>query len=172
MRWVVIIGAVAVLLVAALLVVGLMQPAGHSATTRARIAAPPAQVWAAVAGWQQWPEWQSSIRSVERLADRDGHMVLMTGGSWGDVRMEIVESEEDRRLVTAVDAGGFSGRWTYLLEPDGPGTLLTITEDGSVTNPLFRAMMLFHDNYATMLDYDRALGERLGVPVDAEPVEE
>jgi hypothetical protein len=79
--------------------------------------------------------------------------------------MEIVESETGRRFVTEIDAGAFRGRWTYELESTDRGTLLTITEEGEVTNPIFRAFMIFHDNEATMLGYHRALGQRLGVEV-------
>jgi hypothetical protein len=73
--------------------------------------------------------------------------------------------------VTEVDGGAFRGRWTYELEPADDGTRLTITEEGQVTNPLFRAFMMFHDNHATMFEYHRALGERLNVEVVAETVE-
>jgi uncharacterized protein YndB with AHSA1/START domain len=165
MRWLLIVGGVLVGLVALTLVVGLLLPAAHTAATRAHYAAPAADVWAAVSDWERWGEWQPEIRTVERLPDRDGHPVLLTSGSWGDMPMEILESDPPRRFVTEVDGGAFRGRWTYELEPADNGTRLTITEEGQVSNPLFRAFMIFHDNYATMLEYYRALGERLNVEV-------
>lgn len=165
MRWLMIVGGVLMVLVLIVLVVGMLRPSGHVAATRARYAASLAEVWTAVTDWEQWGEWQSEVRSVERIEDRNGHVVLMTRGSWGDVPMEIVESDRGRRFVTEIDGGAFRGRWTWELAPTDEGTLLTITEEGEVTNPVFRALMLFQDNHATMFGYHRALGERLGVAV-------
>jgi uncharacterized protein YndB with AHSA1/START domain len=168
MKWLLIIGSALVLLVVATLVVGLFLPADHVATTRSSIAASPSEVWALVSDWEAWAEWQPEITGVEARPDRDGHPVLLVTGGWGSMLIEVVESDEARRLVTDVDGGAFRGRWTYDIEASSEGTLLTITEQGTVSNPLFRAMMLFHDNHATMLAYHRALGDRLGVAVTAE----
>jgi uncharacterized protein YndB with AHSA1/START domain len=171
MRWFSRIGAVLVVVVLAVIVVGLMLPASHAAMTRSELAASPADVWSTIADWEHWTEWQPELSSVEPLEDRSGHPALMASGSWGDVLMEIVESERPHRLVTVVDGGAFRGRWTYDLEATPGGTVLTITEEGEVTNPLFRTLMVFHDNYETMLGYHRALADRLGVVVEPERVE-
>jgi len=177
MRWLLVVGIVAVSLVVVAAVAGAFLPATHVAVTRSRLTASPVDVFAALADWERWSEWHPEIRSVERLPDHDGNPVLMTRGSWGDVPTEIVESEPPRVLVTEVDGGGFRGRWTYRVEPADGGTELTITEEGVVSNPLFRAMIVFRDNHETMLAFHRALGqrlgevitpERLGVPVERE----
>jgi hypothetical protein len=169
-RLLMIVGGILVGLVLLALVVGLLRPAGHVAATRAEYLAAPAEVWSAVSDWERWGEWQPEIRTVERLDDRNDHPVLMTSGSWGNMPMEIMESDAGRRFVTELDGGAFRGRWTYELERTERGTMLTITEEGEVTNPFFRALMIFHDNHATMFDYHRALGSRLGVEVVGETV--
>lgn len=172
MRWLMIAGGVVVAAAVVVLIVGVLRPSGHVAATSAEYAAPPEEVWSAVADWERWSEWQPEIRSVERVDDRNGHTALMTSGSWGDMPLEIVTSESRRLFVTEIDGGAFRGRWTYELAPSERGTQLTITEEGEVSNPFFRALMIFHDNYATMFDYHRALGARLGVEVIGETVVE
>lgn len=171
MRWIVVIGSGAVLLVVVAFVVGLLRPAVHEASTRSVLSVPVRDVWAVLSDWEKWPEWQPEIREVERLEDRRGHTVLMLTGGWGAMRAEIVESEAPARMVTEVDGGSFRGRWTYVLERSGAGTVVSITERGEVGNPLFRAMMIFHDNHATMMAFHRALAARLGVSVEPERVE-
>lgn len=171
MKWLVLIGSALVLLVIVILVVGLFLPADHVATTRSRIDASPSDVWGQLADWEGWADWQPEITAVETRPDHDGRPVLLVTGGWGSMLLEVVESDEPRRMVTDVDGGAFRGRWTYEIERSDGGSVLKITEEGTISNPLFRSMMLLHDNHATMLAFHRALGERLGVAVEAERVE-
>ena len=109
---------------------------------------------------------------MSRLPDRDGKTTLITEGSWGEMPMQIEVSEPPRRLVTFLDGGVFRGRWSWLLEPTPEGgTTLTITEEAEIDNPFFRALMIFNDNYRTMLGMQAALGQRLGESVAASKVE-
>jgi hypothetical protein len=65
--------------------------------------------------------------------------------------------------------GFFHGSWTWELAGEGDGTQLTITERGTVENPFFRGMMIFHDNTKSARLYAEALGKRLGVGVEGAP---
>jgi hypothetical protein len=49
------------------------------------------------------------------------------------------------RIVTTITGGvrAFGGRWTYDVAPGGETTVLQITEDGEVYNPLFRVVSRF-----------------------------
>jgi hypothetical protein len=172
MRWLLKGAAGAAVLVAALYLFGLSRPDTHVARTRAHYATAPEVLWAALSEVERWPEWNPEVRSVERLPDRNGHPVMNVVGSWGAAATKLTVVEPPARLRTEMDAGDFSGSWSYELERamDG-GTVLTVTEEGRVGNPFFRAMMLFHDNYATMTDFHRALGSRLGEVVEPERVE-
>jgi hypothetical protein len=160
---------------AALLVVflfGLTRPETHVARTRARYSASPEVLWAALVDVERWPEWNPDVEAVERLPDRDGHPVVNVVGAWGAAATELAVVEPPTRLTTVMDAGDFSGSWSYELEPAaGGGTLLTVTEEGSVGSPLLRALMLFHDNHAAAAAFHRALGTRLGEVVEPERVE-
>jgi hypothetical protein len=154
-----------VTIAAIVLVVGWLRPAGHVATTEAEYAAPAEALWGVIADLPRWAEWNPDIKSMERLPDRDGREVWMARGGWGDLPTEIVRSEPARLLETFVDGGAFSGTWVYELSPTGSGTLLRVTERGEVSNPFFRAMMIFHDNYESMRTFHAALAERLGETV-------
>ena len=45
---------------------------------------------------------------------------------------------------------------------------VSVTEEGRVDSPFVRALMLFHDNWTTMITFHRALGTRLGEVVEPE----
>lgn len=60
----------------------------------------------------------------------------------------------------------YSGSWTYLLERSGGGTVVRITEDGEVYNPVFRFMSRFVLGQTRTMDaYLRALGNAIGQSV-------
>jgi len=57
----------------------------------------------------------------------------------------------------------YSGTWTFELQPAAQGTELNITEDGEVSNPLFRFVSRFIMGHTATIDaYLRALTARLG----------
>ena len=102
------------------------------------------------------------------------------------------------RIDAAPDAT-FGGTWTYHLEPaekpgerggagesgergghggggsggdsgGGGGTRVTITEEGYVSNPIFRVMMAVMGTHRTLDGFLRALGTKLGETVNPEHV--
>lgn len=164
------LGALVALALAAL-IIGWLRPAGHVALTEAEYAVPPAELWAALTDFESWGEWNPEVTSMERLPDRDGREVWLARGEWGDLPTEIVRAEAPGEgtgsgtLETFVDGGAFQGTWIYRLTPLTAGTRLRITERGEVSNPLFRVMMMFHDNHATMRAFHEALARRLGQEV-------
>lgn len=173
MKWIVWILAALVGLVVIALVIGWLRPVAHVARTEAEYAAPPGEVWAVLTDFAAWDDWNPEIASMERLEDRDGRAVWLAKGGWGDLPTEIVRAEPPDEgssgvLETFVDGGAFQGTWIYELAPSVPGTRLRITERGEVSNPLFRAMMIFHDNYASMRAFHEALATRLGEEVTVE----
>ena len=85
--------------------------------------------------------------------------------------MTLIVSQEtpNEELVTTIDTAGgppFGGTWTYrtTLAPGG-GTALTITEEGTVSNPYYRVMMRLGGTHATLDSYLVALGKRFGKDV-------
>ena len=139
-----IVGGVMVLILIAW-AVGAALPVAHTATVSARIDAPPSDVWRLIADPAGFPEWRPDVESVTVL-DRDS-----AGLSWrealgtGVMTFETTAWDPPRRMTARIADEGlpFGGTWTYTIEPDGAGAVLTITEDGEVYNPLFRFMSRF-----------------------------
>ena len=153
--------------VGALLVVGWLRPSAHSATTEGRYAVPQQEAWDTLTSFGSWGAWYPEVSSVKDLPDSAGTRRILISGEWGDVPTRLTLWEPPHRLRTDMDEGTFSGSWTWEITPLPDGTLVTVTETGEVRSILFRALMVFNDNAATMLAFHRAFADRLGV--QAEP---
>jgi len=168
----ILIGVIA--LVAILFAIGALLPRSHRAASGLTLQQPPAAVWAVVRDLGALQGTWTELKSARRLADSGGKELWeQNAGGW-PMRMIVEESTPPARLVTRIDAPAdatFGGSWTYVLEPAGSGTRLTITEDGYVSNPLFRLMMKLMGEHRTMDGYLRALGSKLGERVEPAHVE-
>jgi uncharacterized protein YndB with AHSA1/START domain len=163
MRWVRYVGAALVALVLAVLVAGLFVPESHEAVVTVRLGRPPADVWAVITDFGKLPEWNPDVTATERLLDRDGRETWREDYDGFPATVVTTASEPPARLVREIlPEGAFFGTWTWELAAEGEGTRLTITERGTVSNPFFRGMMVFHDNSRTARDYAAALARRLG----------
>jgi hypothetical protein len=148
-------------------VVGWMLPADHTATRRARYARPPAEVFEVVADFSSASSWRTGVR-VEVLDDE----TFVEHTEEGPVRMRVASREPPTRLIVAIDDPElpFSGTWTYELAPVDGGTELVITERGSISNPLIRAMAAaFFDPGETARRYLVDLGAHFGEAVVPTP---
>ena len=164
MKWILVTIAILVAIVVVVVIVGLLLPRDHVASTTAHINAPPDSVWEAVANVQDYPRWRSAVRSVDVLSTQ-GAVRWREHGSDGAITFERSQEDRPRRLVSRIadETLPFGGTWTYDLTPEGDGTTLTITEQGYVTNPLFRFMARFvFGHHRTQEDFQRALGRRFG----------
>jgi uncharacterized protein YndB with AHSA1/START domain len=171
MKWLLVVAGALVALAVLIVVVGALRPRTHVASRAFRLEKPPADVWAVVSDLARLPEWFSEVTRVERIEDIDGRPAYReTYGGNFTVTTVVREWEDQRKLVREILPGGmFYGSWTLELAPDGEGmTRLTITERGTIDNPFFRGMMVFHDNYKTMTQYAEALARRLGARMEVE----
>ena len=164
-----------VLVVAASLVVGALQPVEHVASSRVELAAERDAVWAALADFASWPEWNGAADAMRRGDDRGGKPVWIMTSEWGDMPSVVETSEAPAKLVTRIpdDADlGFTGSWTYALEElPGGGTRVVVTEHGAVESPLFRFFLLFTGYHGTQIEFLRDLAARFGEDVEPVPVE-
>ena len=121
--------------VALVAVIGARLPVDHLAASRARYAADIDAVWPAV---------EAEIAAQE-------------------TKVEIVERDAPRRLMTRIPPGGpFGGTWTLELASQEKGTALTITERGEVYNAIFRFLSRFvFGHHGTQEQFLRAVGTRL-----------
>ena len=166
-------GLIAVIVI--VLLVGLGLPRTHRAASRITLAKPPAAVWPVIRylGSLQgvWPQ----LKSAKRVPDAKGREVWEENASgMMGMRLIVEESVEAKRMVTRMDVApdaAFGGTWTYELAPSGTGTQLTVTEDGYVSNPLFRVVMHVMGVHHSVDGYLRAVGTKLGETLTPEHVQ-
>jgi len=156
-------------LIAAVLVataVGSLLPREHVATRTLTLRQSPQTVWRVATDFAGQPQWHPEMKSVERLPDRNGHEVWQEEMSGMKIPLETVEAESPRRLVRRIasDDLGFGGVWEYSITPTTEGGCqLTITERGTVGNPLFRFLSKFvFGHTATVEKYLTALANKFG----------
>jgi len=144
-KWIIrIVGVVAVAL-ALMALIGMALPVGHQASRSAEIPAPPANVFALIRDVEGYPEWRSGVTAVTVLDSADGLPRFRETGTFGPIIFRMERADAPAFMRTRIDdpEQPFGGTWTYVLVPGASGTLLTITEDGEVHNPLFRFLSRF-----------------------------
>jgi uncharacterized protein YndB with AHSA1/START domain len=149
-----------VALVACVAIIGAWLPKQHTAARSIVIRRPPQAVYETIRDFAAAPQWRNDVQQVEML----GPTRFRERGKHGTVTYDIVNDEPGRRVVTRIaDTDlGYSGAWTYLIEPAPEGTRVTITEDGEVTNVVFRFLSRFvFGHAATLEEYLAALQRRL-----------
>jgi uncharacterized protein YndB with AHSA1/START domain len=139
---------------------GLGQPLEHTASVRATISAPPSVVWAAITDYPSMPSWWPDVKSISEET-RDGVRITWNEDSHGNKIGFITKQETREKLLVREilsDGQPFGGTWTFELEAvENGSTLLTITEKGFITPPVFRAVASLRGLDATMKSYMAAL---------------
>jgi Polyketide cyclase / dehydrase and lipid transport len=166
MRILPVVAGCVVLLVLTVVVTGALLPKAHIASRAAAFNATPERLFALIAGPQNW---RPDVVHYEVLPESAGHeMVRETTRNGETVAYEILDRNPpesiQRRIVTKNLP--YSGTWTYTLQPDGARTVVRITENGEVYNPIFRFVSRFVIGHSrTIDDYLRALGKATGQKV-------
>jgi uncharacterized protein YndB with AHSA1/START domain len=165
------LGVIGVVVVLVLLVaaIGASLPVDHVASVSATYDRPPEEVWRAITDFQSFPSWRTGVDRVEARTFDDGSSGWVEYGSTGPLPMAVVEQVPPRRLVLRIasDELPFGGTWTYELEPTPGGTRVTITENGTVSNVIFRFVARFVMGYTgTMEAYLSGLGSHFGEEVE------
>ena len=166
MKWLARILLAILILVVLAFAVGAALPREHTAAVRVELNAPPESVYAAIADVARSADWREDVSAVEVLSGDP--LRWRETASWGTLTFERAAADPHRRLVHRIDDAGepFGGTWTYDVASSGVGTTLTITEDGWVSNPVFRLMSRFvFGHYSTLEAYGRDLARRFGQEV-------
>jgi hypothetical protein len=105
------------------------------------------------------------VKQVERLEPVEGKerwREELNGGM--ALVIQIAEESPPNRLRTLIEDTGepFGGEWVYQITPAPNGTTLAITEDGWVSNPIFRFVSRVSGQHRTIDDYLGALARKLG----------
>jgi uncharacterized protein YndB with AHSA1/START domain len=165
--WAFLVVVVATLVAA---VIGATLEESHVATRQAVYARTPNEVWAVITRFDRTADWRTDVDAVEIESGDPIRFVEM--GPQGPLPLEVTEQERPHKLVLlAADASlPFSGSWTFELAPVEGGTRLTVTEQASIDNPLFRFMArVFMDPADTANTYLVDLGHHFGEEVTPAP---
>jgi uncharacterized protein YndB with AHSA1/START domain len=172
MKWILVAAGVLVGAILIVVIVGALLPKEHTATRAVRYHQPPAAVWQAITDYNKFPQRRGSVERVEPLPQanaKSGWVEYVKGA--GRIPLAITESVPPQRLVTLIADPNlpFGGNWVYEIAPIEGGSLLRITENGEVRNPIFRFVSHFiFGQHATMDQYLRDLGAKFGEPVHLE----
>ncbi len=152
-------------IVVLVLAIGFALPVRHQAVREARFRQAPAKIFALIADVKAFPSWRPSVKTVDILPAANGRQQFRETGSDGSILYQIERVMPDQQLVIRIADPSlpFGGSWTYELIPDGGLTILRITEDGEVYNPVFRFVSRFVMGHAATIDrYLRDVAKRLG----------
>ena len=163
-------------IVLAITLAGLALPRAHVAARTARFAKPAAEVWRALRDHEGQTRWRRGLTKVEPLDETTWREHSRHGAITFALDEDTAPTASaPGRIVTRIadDNLPFGGRWIRVVEPDGDGaTRVTITEDGFVSNPLFRFLSRFVFGHATTLEqYLTDLARHLGVATSPEPAD-
>jgi hypothetical protein len=152
-------------------IIGFTLSKTHVAAVRTHYRAPADRVFATIADVENGTAWRTGLKRVEVL-EREPLRWRETA-DWGTITFVRDELVSPARVVTRIadEDQGFGGTWTYEITtvPNEAGSTLTITENGTVANPLFRFMSKFiFGHHRSLETYSRDLAKRLGE--NAEPV--
>jgi uncharacterized membrane protein len=153
------------LLAGVIALIGSQLPKGHVASRSVFLHQSPQNVYAVVRDFPSAPTWRSDVKRIQAEAQSSGQLHFREEGSNGTVNYELTEDVPNERMVTRIlDTDlGYSGKWTYVLKPENGGTRVTITEDGEVSNVLFRFMSRYvFGQTATLDSYLTSLAKRFG----------
>ena len=145
--------------------IGSQLPKGHTASRSILLKQSPEKVYAVVRDFASAPSWRSDVKRIEVQPQSSGPLHFREEGSNGTVNYELAEDVPNQRMVTRIlDTDlGYSGKWTYVFAAENGGTRVTITEDGEVSNVLFRFMSRYIFGQTATLDaYLTSLAKRFG----------
>ena len=137
MKWILIALVVMAALVAVIAAIGATLPRDHVATRSLALRRPAEEVW----------------------------LAIMQATAASGAPVDVVESDPPRRQVTRVKdtEKNFGGTWTITITPSPGGSTLTITEDGWVSNPVFRFVSRYvMGHHATMDGMLRDVAKKFG----------
>jgi hypothetical protein len=159
--WIVLGALVAVVVVIAS--IGALLPENHTVTRSSRFHQTPQRIWDVIAGP---PTWRPGVKSFQNLPPRNGHRTWRETDTHGNaVTYEALQETAPVRLVTRIADPNlpYGGIWVHEITVDQGSSVLQITEDGQVHNPIFRFMSRFVFGYtATIDDFLKALHAKLG----------
>jgi hypothetical protein len=147
-------------------VIGSLLPKRHAVSRSASYQATPGQLFRLIAGPQNW---RPDVLHCEAIPDTNGReLTRETTRDGSTIIYETLDRVPDRSMKRRIATPNlpYSGTWTYSLEPSNESTIVRITENGEVYNPIFRFMSRFVLGQTRTMDaYLHALGKTTGQEV-------
>ncbi len=167
MKILVLVVAGVVLLVLAVVVIGWLLPKGHVVSRSASYQTKPDRLFSLITGPQ---DWRPDVLRCETVPDANGRELVrettLDGESIAYELLDRVPPKSIKRRI-ATDNLPYSGTWTFSLQPNGDVTIVRLTENGEVHNPVFRFISHFILGHTRTMDaYLRALGKSTGQEVE------
>jgi uncharacterized membrane protein len=154
-----------VLLVGIMALIGSMLPKTHEVSRSILLHKSPQDVYAVIRDFASTPKWRADVKQVDVEAAQGSPVYFREIAKHGTVNYELTDDIPAQRMVTRIrDTDlGYAGQWTYTLSPDNGGTRVTITEDGEVSNVLFRFMSRYVFGQTSTIDsYLTSLAKHFG----------
>ncbi|MFY9621907.1 MAG: SRPBCC family protein [Pyrinomonadaceae bacterium] len=153
-----------VMVFAVMALIGSQLPRAHTASRSIVLRQQRANVYGVIRDFKSAPTWRSSVKSIEVIETPGQKLRFLEHGS-DDVTYEVTEDVPNERMVTRIlnTDLGYSGQWTYELTDENGGTRVKITEDGDVSNVLFRFMSRYIFGHTSTIDsYLTELAKKFG----------
>ena len=134
--------------------VGSFLPKEHSATRSVLLHKSPEASTPSSRDFESTPKWRTDVRSVTLKTGDAGRFQFREEGKHGAVNCELMEDVPARRMVTRITDTdlGYAGKWTYVFAAEGSNTRVTITEDGVVSNVIFRFLSRYAFGHTATID--------------------
>lgn len=168
MRILLIVAGAIFLLAAGVVVIGSLLPKQHVASRSASYRATPEQLFTLIAGPQSW---RPDVLRCETVRDAGGRELMHETTRNGEtITYELLDrmppTSIKRRIAT--ENLPYSGSWAFSLKPNGGmTTIVRVTENGQVYNPVYRFMSRFVLGHTRTMDaYLHALGKATGQEVE------
>jgi uncharacterized protein YndB with AHSA1/START domain len=148
-----------------LYLIGRSLPEHH--TSRVSIVLPAARpaVWAVITDYARMPEWWPAVQGVRQETRPNGETWTWNKDAHGqEIAFRTKEEIAPGKLVREIMGEDlpFGGTWTFELTEEDGRTRLTLTEDGFIKPPFFRAVAQhFIGLDRTMQDFAAHLERRL-----------
>src|SRR5262249_36910640 len=141
-----------VLMLLAIIVIGLLLPKKHVASRSALYKAKAEDLYKLIAGP---PSWRPEVVRYEPIADAGGRSLAReTTRDGQSVTYELLDPAPPFSLKRRIADTNlpYGGTWTFALQTAGESTLVRITEDSEVYNPVFRFVSRFILGHTRTLD--------------------
>jgi hypothetical protein len=148
-------------------VIGSLLPKGHVASRSASFRATSERLFSMIAGPQDWRPDVLRYETVPNTGDRA--FVRETTRNGETITYELLDRVPPTSVKRRISTQNlpYSGSWTFSLQPNGGATVVRITENGEVSNPVFRFLSRFFFGHTRTMDaYLQALGKATGQEVE------